>query len=73
MSALRNGWVRDMSIPGSMGRVATFHSTNRKRRREHPPMASMLITMGVSHEKYEPPPEMGMSTKMMPTEDVSTP
>lgn len=36
-------------------------------------MTSILITMGESHGKYEPPPEIGIKRKMIPIDDASTP
>ena len=65
--------TRRVYVLGIIGRLATFHSTKRKKMKEKLPMTSILITMGESHSKYDPPPEMGMRRKMMPTDEAKTP
>lgn len=60
-------------IPGNMGNEATFHSMKPKAMKERPPIMSIVITIGESHGKYDPPPEIGMRRKMIPIDDARTP
>ena len=60
-------------ILGSMGKEATFHSIKTKAIMDRPPMTSILITMGESQVKYDPPPEIGIRRNMIPIDEASTP
>jgi hypothetical protein len=56
-----------------MGILANFHSTKMNKISDVVPIESILITSGELQAKYAPPPEMGMSRNIVPTEDVITP
>ena len=53
--------------------MATFHSMRKNAIREQAPIVSMLMTIAESQGKYDPPPEMGINKKMIPTDDASVP
>lgn len=56
-----------------MGSFETFHSTSINAIAAAAPMDSIAIVNGDAHAKYDPPPEIGISTKMMAMEPVARP
>jgi hypothetical protein len=61
------------NLPGIIGILANLHSTITNKISEEVPMVSMLITSGELQAKYAPPPEIGISRNIVPTEEVNTP
>ena len=62
-----------ISIPGSIGRVATFHSIKKNMINAQAPIVNMLMTSAEFHGKYEPPPEIGIRRKMIPIDEDRQP
>lgn len=62
-----------MILRGIRGSRAAFHSTIRNRKEETPPTESIVITIGLLHAKYDPPPEIGIRRKIIPKELSASP